>query len=1605
MTTETIRKTGIPAVGDMPWGTHFCLCYQTQRDLHDTVIPYFKAGLENHESCLWVIAKALSQKTKSTLRRAIPDFDKHLAAGSIEILLYSQWYLEGDTFDSQRAINGLNAKLAQALTTGCTGLRVAADDAWLGRKYWKAFSEYEKELDQTITGQRIIVLCVYPLTASKASAIFDVTRTHQFTIAQRNGSWEILVTPELKHARAELKALNDKLEQIVAERTKELETNKEALRHETAKRKHSEEERQAHLRFLESMDQVNRAMQGTNNLEQMMSDVLDAVLTIFDCDRAFLLYPCDPEAASWGVPKERNRPEYPGVFTLGLEMPMDPEVAETLRVLLESNNPVKFGPGTGHPLPTDVSEHFGFKSFMAMALHPKVGKPWQFGIHQCSYTRVWAPEEERLFQEIGRRLGDVLTSLLVHRNLQDSELRYREIFENTSDGILISEVTKDGRFKMLDFNPAWERIAGHSRTELVGRFLEDFSTDENIREVLEQYRVCLEKKVPIDFERELDNAMGHWYIHTTLIPVSNATGKIYRFVGVSRNITEHKRAEQIMQSRLRLMQFANTHSLDELLQATLDEAEALTGSVIGFYHFLDADQKMLTLQAWSTNTLEKMCTAEGKGRHYSIDEAGVWADCVRERRPVIHNDYTALPHRKGLPKGHAPVVRELVMPVFRGDKIVAILGVGNKPADYDQNNVKTIGMLADLAWDIVERKRAEEALCESEERYRLIAENTADTISVFDLDLKPIYVSPSVLRLLGYTVQEALTQSLNEMLTPESLQKAKEVLADQMELEASGKTDPSRTALLELEEYCKDGSRIWVELAASFIRDNNLKPTGIITITRDITRRKQADLQLIESEQKFRSLAESSPDSIIRYDTECRLLYVNRSMELTIDFNLAPKIGKRPTENTRFPDIKKYLAKLRQVIQTGQPDEMEVVVPNPAGELRTHHIRFVAERSNEGKIIGALAIGRDITDRKRMEEALRKSEAELKEAQRVGRLGSWDWDTVTHTITWSEEFYRIYGFDPKQRPLGYEEHLKAYTPESAARLDAAVRHSMQTGEGYQLDLKLVRPGGTRRWVTARGEVKRDTKGQIVGLRGTAQDITEHKRADEEVRRLTHAIEQSPVSVIMTNTAGEIEYVNPKFTEVTGYTKDEVRGQNPRILKSGETRLEEYKQLWETILAGKEWRGEFHNRKKNGELFWESASISAVRDEKGVISHFIAIKEDITERKRTEEEREKLQVQLNQAQKIESVGRLAGGVAHDFNNMLSVILGHADLALMKIDPAQPLYTDLQEIRKAAERSVGLTRQLLAFARKQTVAPRVLDLNETVEGMLKMLRRLIGEDIDLAWLPGAGVWPIKVDPSQIDQILANLCINARDAIARVGKVTIETQPVTFDEAYCADRPGFIPGEYVLLAVSDDGCGMDKETLNNLFEPFFTTKEIGKGTGLGLSMVYGIVRQNNGFINVYSEPGHGSTFKIYLPRHAAKTEQMRKESRAAPLAQGHETILLVEDEPTILEMARLMLKRLGYQVLAASTPGEAIRVAKEHSDKIHLLITDVVMPEMNGRDLAKNLLSLYPGLKRLFMSGYMGNVIAHHGVLDEGVHFIQKPFSMQTLAAKVREVLDSK
>lgn len=643
-----------------------------------------------------------------------------------------------------------------------------------------------------------------------------------------------------------------------------------------------------------------------------------------------------------------------------------------------------------------------------------------------------------------------------------------------------------------------------------------------------------------------------------------------------------------------------------------------------------------------------------------------------------------------------------------------------------------------------------------------------------------------------------------------------------------------------------------------------------------------------------------------------------------------------------------------------------------------------------------------IAERRRVEQALRESEERFASLFENAPIGYQSLDEQGDIIAVNEAWCKMLGYT-KEEVLGrnFSEFL---TPDFFEHFEESFQKFKSMDYILGAEFGMIRKDGTEIFTSLDGRIEHQDDGSFKRSHCVLRNITKRKRAEEALTREKERAEAylnlAGVIMVAIDSRGIVTMINRKGCEILGYDEADVLGKDWFDNFVPEKIAEVVKPVSEKLLRGELEPIEFFENPvltrsgKERLIAWHN---SIIRDESGEIIGTLSSGEDITER-------EKLQAQLVQAQKMESIGRLAGGVAHDFNNMLGVILGHAEVAMKMVDPSQPIHADLVDIRSAARRSADLTRQLLTFARKQTIVPRVLDLNEAVAGMLKILRRLIGEDIDLVWRPGQEVWPVKMDPSQVDQILTNLSINARDAIEGVGKITIETGNAYFDEAFCADRPGFVPGEYALLEISDSGCGMDKETLDQLYEPFFTTKEMGEGTGLGLSTVYGIVKQSEGLINVYSEPGRGTSFKIYLPRQAAEPERRPRRDQAAPAARGHETILLVEDEQLTLALTTRILEELGYTVLAASTPAEAIRLVKESTSGISLICTDVVMPGMSGLDLVRTLKSSNPNLKCLYMSGYAASVIARHGVLDEGVQFIQKPFMIDDLAARVREALDS-
>ncbi len=651
----------------------------------------------------------------------------------------------------------------------------------------------------------------------------------------------------------------------------------------------------------------------------------------------------------------------------------------------------------------------------------------------------------------------------------------------------------------------------------------------------------------------------------------------------------------------------------------------------------------------------------------------------------------------------------------------------------------------------------------------------------------------------------------------------------------------------------------------------------------------------------------------------------------------------------------------------------------------------------------------DITERVKAEAELRESRRQYASlmanlpgmAYRCQNDRNWTMDFV------SEGSRELTGYSPEDlvgnQALSFNNLI---CPHHRERVWQKWQDVLQVRGRFEDEYEITTRDGQVKWVWEQGEGVFGEDGRILALEGFISDIDERKRAGLERERLVAAIEQSGETVVITDAAGSILYVNAAFEKITGYSRAEAIGQNPKILSSGQHDREFYRQMWNTLMAGQPWEGQIVNRRKDGSLYTEMAAISPVRDPSGRIVHFVAVKRDITQQLHNLEEKEHLQSQLLQAQKMESIGRLAGGIAHDFNNMLQSILGYTEMALDQVPPDQPLHSDLVEIQKAAQRSSALTRQLQAFARKQNVAPRLIDLNSAIDGMTSMLRPLIPEGIALGWKPGPDLGQIKIDPSQLDRLVTNLCINARDAIGPSGHIDIETQRTSVDRLRHNLHGDIEPGEYIVLSIRDDGCGMAPDVIQHIFEPFFTTKGSGKGTGLGLATVYGIVQQSGGILQVDSQPGNGTTFRIFFPRQTGATTDLPPSEETPSLAtRGTETILIVEDEETLLQTASRMLTSMGYQVLATLSPQEALKIVDDCNGAIDLVLSDVIMPGLTGPAMVQTMLERHPNIKCLFMSGYTANLIAQEGIRADSVNYLPKPFSRNTLAQKVRDVLDRK
>ncbi|MDB5339631.1 MAG: hybrid sensor histidine kinase/response regulator [Planctomycetaceae bacterium] len=758
--------------------------------------------------------------------------------------------------------------------------------------------------------------------------------------------------------------------------------------------------------------------------------------------------------------------------------------------------------------------------------------------------------------------------------------------------------------------------------------------------------------------------------------------------------------------------------------------------------------------------------------------------------------------------------------------------------------------------------------------------------------------------------------------------------------------------------------------------------------------------ELRRTAELLKAVADGTTDAVFVKDRNGKYLLANSATARFVGRADGDLLGRTDAE-LFDPDSARRVAERDRQVMTAGVAETEVEVLTAAGVTRTYLATKAPYRDEDGAVIGVIGITRDVTELKRSEESLRASEERQRLALRGAGAGAWDWNLDTGDIWWSPELYELWGVSPGT-PTDIAQSLAAVHEDDRESIHVAVRVAIDQGADYRCEFRIHHPALGERWMASYGQVVRDASRRPTHLLGISLYVTERKRLAEErgalLSRLQIQFERMPLAYVKFDAELRVTDWNPAAERIFGFSKDEVLGTGPPYEKIvPESFRAEVEPLLARIQAGDMAAHSVNqNLTKDGRTITCEWFNTPLLDEVGSFTGLLCLAQDLTGRLLLEE-------QFRQAQKMEAFGQLAGGVAHDFNNLLTIINGYSDMVLGDLAPDDPNRELLAEVYKAGQRSAALTRQLLAFSRQQVLALRVLDLNVVVGDTASMLRRVIGEDVLLSTTTSRGLWPVKADPGQVEQILLNLAVNARDAMPTGGKLTIETGNVELDETYTASRPDARAGSHVLLAVSDTGCGMTPEVRAKIFEPFFTTKEPGKGTGLGLATVYGIVKQSGGHVDVYSELGVGTSFKIYLPRSEQEAEEEKSHSALRTLPRGTETVLVVEDDGVVRALSRRILQLAGYSVLEAAGGDEALLVANGHTGRVHLLVTDVVMPGVGVRAVAERVAERHPGLRVLFVSGYTDDAVVRHGVLHDNVNFLQKPFTSAALAWKVREVLD--
>ena len=942
-----------------------------------------------------------------------------------------------------------------------------------------------------------------------------------------------------------------------------------------------------------------------------------------------------------------------------------------------------------------------------------------------------------------------------------------------------------------------------------------------------------------------------------------------------------------------------------------------------------------------------------------------------------------------LPANVAAIVRNCLatnQPLLRLEK-----RAGERTISWSFFPVAENQVVHGYAGDITERKLAETALRDSESLLRSIMENTKDVVFVKDLECRFVFMNAAGYRLTGMTPALLLGHS-KEDFHPNPVEAAR-FTADDRRVMASGQMET-----IEDEFGTADGARHIFLTTKVARRDSEGKVIGLIGVAHDITERKRAETALRESQALYHTLVMQLPMGIYQKDPPGRYILVNPEFCRLKGMKPEDFLGKTPTEvavseaakrNVGGLSLARYYAEgedhHRQIMQTGGVIELDEEYVFDKNHQNFLHVIKMPVLGTDGKIIGTQGIQFDITERKLAERSLKLFRTLIERSS----------DGIHVVDPATGRFLDVN--ESACRALGYTraELLSLTVFDVAITTDQSLFVGpKKPGHVMQEVLHRRKDGTTFPVEVSLSSVTLDQEYLVTIVR----DITERKQAEEAHARLVTAVEQAAESILITDTRGTILYVNPALEKTSGYTSAEVLGRSPSLFKSGKHDAVFYQRMWDVLRSGETWSGHFINRHKDGSLYEEESTISPVRDAAGKIVNYVAVKRDVTREVQ-------LEAQFRQSQKMEAVGQLAGGVAHDFNNILAVIQLQAGLLRAEHGLTDQQQESARDIEVAAQRAANLIRQLLLFSRKQALRLCDLDLNEAVSGIAKMLQRVLGEQIQMQFKFAPHPLLIHADSSMVDQVLMNLAVNARDAMPKGGQLIIETSAAEFDEKLTKQTSQGRPGSFVCVSVSDTGCGIASEVLPRIFEPFFTTKDVGKGSGLGLATVFGIVQQHQGWINVCSEVGCGTTFRIYLPRCLKPSENKLVRTALGDISGGSETILLVEDDAALRANVRSVLSRLGYRVLEASHGKAALEVWQQHRDEIRLLLTDMVMPGgMTGLDLAGQLLQQNPKLKVVYSSGYSADIASDEFPMEEGVNFLNKPFEVPKLAQIIRHCLDN-